>query len=397
MNIKKENRVVVFGPDNYNTLGLLRSLGKYDMDLIFLVRGKRGCVTAVSKYCRNIHEAVTDDEAIRFLTQNFAEVDKSKERAILIPGGDSPSKVIAENYNCLYKRFHLMITSDPNVLLRVIDKNEMGRIAQKAGFNVPESQEYRVGVTEFRVKFPVILKPVVYQGRKEFKTKIFNTPEELLKFNKYLNLNNVYVMQQLIKRSNDIIVFGCRLPDGRTVLAGHHFWERWSDDGGGSYGYVTPDIPEYLKSDSIAKFLEIIDYHGLFSAEFGLENGIAYFYEFNLRNDGFTHLTYQAGANLPLLWVNQCWELGLSVPEKMERKMITINEVYDIINVLRGNISYKRYKQDKKEAEVFHFYDKEDMQPYRNMHRRMYWEVPLRAMLKSVRPYIVWLLNKIHK
>ena len=137
----------------------------------------------------------------------------------------------------------------------------------------------------------------------------------------------------------------------------------------------------------------MIDYHGLFSAEYGFMNGKAYFYEVNLRNDGFCHLSFQAGANLPLLWVQACLNLPLTASSKMKESVVGINEIYDVINVWRGNISWKKYKSDRAEAKAFHFYDPNDLQPYKNMHRRMIWEIPFRAILKRYRPLIVRILK----
>lgn len=388
-------RIIVWGSDNYNTLGVIRSLGGQGFDVTLLLNGHKIGLASASKYCDHVVEKSNLLGCVEYLTKNYPDEPCVTNRPLIIPGGDAVSVAMAKNYDVLNKKFYLMTTSDPKVLLKVTDKNEMGRVAKEAGFLIPKSQKYKVGDTSFEVPFPVILKPVYSVGRKEFKTKVFRTKKDFIHFAKYLNPNNRYIMQQFIEREHDIVVYGCRVPSGRTVLAGHHTLERWSDDGGGSYGHLSPEVPQYLNPEAIAKFLEMIDYYGLFSAEYGYKDGKAYFYEINLRNDGFTHLTYQAGANLPLLWVSESMQLGLSVPEKMTQNVVGINEIYDVINVFRGRISWKRYKSDKAEAKAFHFYDPNDIEPYKTMHKRMYWEVPFRAILKTARPYIVWLLNKL--
>lgn len=249
------------------------------------------------------------------------------------------------------------------------------------------------------IPFPIIIKPTESHGRKEFKTKVVNNMESFNRLYKILNPKNQYQIQQYIDKKYDVVIYGCRLPNGELVLAGHHTLERWSDDGGGSYGHLSPEIPEYLNPEALKRFFDKIDYHGLFSAEYGYSanEGKAYFYEVNLRNDGFCHLSFQAGANLPLLWVQSCLGLDKTASPKMTKNIVGINEVYDVINVWRGNISWKKYKKDLKEAQAFHFYDPNDIQPYINMHRRMWWEIPLRAVLKSFRPQIIWILNKIKR
>lgn len=390
-------KIIVWGADNYNTLGIIRSLSVGDFDITLLSNGARHGVASASRYCHRTIVTHSIDEGVKYLVDNFETESDPKKKPVLITGGDATSVGTAENFDLLESRFHVMCTDDPSVLIRVTDKNEMGRVAEAAGILVPKAQEYTPGDTCFKVPFPVILKPVHTEGRVEFKTKVINTPEELLKFSKMLNPDNRYLMQQFVKRSHDIVVYGCVLPNGDMRLAGHHTLERWSDDGGGSYGHLYPDIPGYLNPGGLKRFFDSIGYHGLFSAEYGYEDGKAYFYEVNLRNDGFCHLSYQNGANLPLLWVCSCLGLPFTGSDKMTDTCVAMNEIYDIANVLHGNISWKRYKHDLREAKAFHFYDKDDLQPYRNMHRRMWWEIPFRAMLKTFRPQIVWLLKKIGK
>lgn len=388
-------KIVIWGADNYNTLGLIRSLVDENFDVLLLINGKRHGVASASKYCKKYHETKCVDEAVRYMIDNYPEYDDPSKKAVLIPGGDGASIGIAENYTILKDRFHLMCTTDPDVLLKTTDKTEMSKIARAAGLLVPVDQEYHVGTEEVNVPFPVILKPVHVEGRVEFKTKVLRDRKALDSFVKMLNPKNRYLMQQYIEKSYDIVIYGCRLPDGTLKLAGHHTLERWSDDGGGSYGHLYPEIPDYLQPEALKRFFEIIDYHGEFSAEYGYQDGKAYFYEVNLRNDGFCHLSFQAGANLPLLWVQSCLGMPLTASDKMIKSGVAINEIYDVINAWRGVITWKQFRKDKKEAIAYHFYDPNDMQPYNNMRRRMIWEIPFRALLKTYRPFIVKTLKKL--
>lgn len=387
-------KIVIWGADNYNTLGLVRSLSDCDFDTHLLITGSKQGVATASKYNKQISYTNSTDTAIEFLVNNYEITNDAKSKAVLLPGSDTISIAVANNWRVLKDRFHLMITRDPETLIKVTDKNIMDDLASRAGLLVPKSQLYHVG-DSVNIGFPIILKPVKYEGRKEFKTKVINSLQELNDFVKYMNPSNLYQMQQFIDREYDEVIYGCRLPNGELVLAGHHTLERWSDDGGGSYGHLYPEIPEYLNPIALEHFFETIDYYGLFSAEYGYKDGKAYFYEVNLRNDGFCHLSYQAGANLPVLWVCSCLDIPFTGSRKMTKSVVGINEIYDVINVWKGKISWKRYKSDLHEAKAFHFYDSSDLKPYKNMHQRMWWELPIRAMLKKFRPQIIWMLNKI--
>lgn len=388
-------KIVIFGPDNYNTLGMLRSLAGRGFDILMLLKGIKYGVASASKYCTNIVFVSTEDEAIKFLKERYPICNSQEDKAVLMPGGDSYSLICAKEFNELNKRFHLMCTSNPEDLIRIVDKNEMGTEARQAGILVPKSQKFQVDSEEIDVPFPAILKPVKIKGRTEFKTKILRSKEELERFKRRLNPENVYILQEFIPRQYDIYIYGCRLTNGDVKLAGYNPQYRWGDDGGGSFGCLYPNIPDFIDRDALELFLSQVDYHGLFSAEYGFSDGKAYFYEVNFRNDGYTHLSFQAGANLPLLWVESCLQREITASSVMTKTLFSVNEIYDIANVMHGNISYRQYKEDYRKAKAFLYYDPEDPKPYRNLMKRRWLEIPLRALLKIFRPKIVWFLSKL--
>lgn len=53
MDTQKNIHIVIWGADNYNTLGLLRSLSVADFDITLVVTGRKQSVATASKYCKN--------------------------------------------------------------------------------------------------------------------------------------------------------------------------------------------------------------------------------------------------------------------------------------------------------------------------------------------------------
>ena len=63
-------RVIIWGVDDYNVLGLFRELGMFDLDITFLVfQGVRNCAT-LSKYCKKYVETPTLESGIEYLLQS---------------------------------------------------------------------------------------------------------------------------------------------------------------------------------------------------------------------------------------------------------------------------------------------------------------------------------------
>lgn len=384
--------IIIWGPDNYNMLGLLRQLKTVKEDVFLLINGSDHKCATKSIYCSKYKYTKNYDEGLEYLIRNFTV---TSEKHILIPTGDRAAEVIDDNKLILEINFILMGTSQQGLLKKIDDKNIMTSLAKECGFNVPRSYKFSVSSSAEKYPFPCILKPIGNDGIKEFKTKIIRTPKDLNKFKKVLNPTHTYILQELIPKVYDILVYGLRRNNGEVILAGQYIKDRWSDDGGGSHGMLTCKLPDYLQLDSLFILLNRIDYTGLFSVEYGLVGKKAYFYEINLRNDGTSHLFYQAGANLPLCWVNDCRKKENKSSVRITEDGWNINEIYDFINVLKGKISWSKYRTDRKEAKIFHYYSDEDKAPWRAAKKRAIWDIFLRAFLLKFRPYIVYMKSKL--
>lgn len=386
-----ECSVIIWGPDNYNMLGLLRQLSSIK-DVFLLINGRNQKCATKSVYCKRYKCTKDYYAGLEYLIQNFPV---SSSRHILIPTGDRAAEIIDDNKSILEPYFILMGTVKQGLLKKFDDKNIMVSVAKKCGFLVPDSYSFSVLSPVVNFPFPCILKPAHSDGIKEFKTKIINNQQELEKFKRLLNPRHTYILQKLIPKTHDILVYGLRRYTGEIILAGQFIKDRWSDDGGGSHGLLTKELPEYLQLKALKVLLERIDYKGLFSVEYGLVDSKAYFYEINLRNDGTSHLFFQAGANLPLCWVNDCWKIKSEHSTMITKDAWNINEIYDIINVIRGRISWSKYKSEKKQATIFHYYSGDDKEPWRIARRRALWDLPFRAFLLKFRPHIIYIKSKL--
>ena len=156
------------------------------------------------------------------------------------------------------------------------------------------------------------------------------------------------------------------------------------------------DFPSYIKPELIEKFIEKVDFYGLFSVEYLVYQGKAYFIEVNWRNDGTSHLFYQAGANLPLLWVESCLGHDVSkVSTKVAPKSFFIDEIFDEENLKRKVVSYEQWVRDREEATVFKYYDEDDLVPYEAVKKGKGKKLLMDFIVAKNRIYIVWLLDKL--
>ena len=141
----------------------------------------------------------------------------------------------------------------------------MNILASECGFLIPKSRECRWNSDISDVDYPCILKPDKNRRdqRKDFKTKICDSREQLSYALEKVSHDSCFVLQQYIPKQYDALVYGCRTMDNKVVLPGVLMKDRWDIGGDGVHGYLSDEIPQSISHTSIERFLEKIDYQRL--------------------------------------------------------------------------------------------------------------------------------------
>lgn len=388
------NKIIIWGVDDFNTLGLLREYGEPQMDVFFLIKGK-AAYACKSKYCNHYHFIKSNDEGLNYLLENFSQ---EKKKPIIITSGDGIAVFIDQHKIELEKYFIIPGTSKQGLQEKYTDKNTMTQLAEEIGILCPKSTYCRWDSNVNDVTYPCLIKPAHQKPGhyNEFKFKICNTKAELKRVLKIVRHDSEFILQDYIPKEKDLLVYGSRMWDGKTILAGAMIRDRWADSGSSSHGLMTKNIPTCIDIVKISNFLDRIDYHGVFSFEYGMVGDKAYFFEVNLRNDGTSHYFYQSGANIPLAYAYSCvGEDYTQVNTEVVEDRWFIDEVFDFENVIKGIISKKQWKADMKQATVFKYYDKNDVEPWRYVMRSRWRQTAQDIILKRFRLYIIYILDKL--
>ena len=202
-------------------------------------------------------------------------------------------------------------------------------------------------------------------------------------------------LQEFIPIEGEILINGCRTWDKKITIAGTSYRDRFLNDI--SHGQIKKGISELVDINLVKSMLERIDYYGLFSFEFGKSKGKAYFFETNLRNDGTTYSFYRAGANLPLLWIYSSAGLDYSsVPSTVTKDVWYMDDLFDCLNIRKGVVSKEQWQNERKEAEVFRYYDENDLAPWKYVNHRRHLLRLKRLLLDRYRSQIVSILDRLH-
>lgn len=395
MKKQTNNKIIIWGRDNYNTLGLLRQLSGDGRKIFFLMWGKPvGCASS-SLHFGEHHDVDSIEDGFHYLLSHFA--DESSKPVIFTPS-DEIIEFIDQHKNELQQLFLLQGTKEQGLLTKIDDKNVMSELAAQLGFLVPQSKVCRWDTDIKDVQYPCILKPAhtTVGHRNEFKFLICNDENDLKKALKYVRHESEFILQQYIPKESVALVYGARMRDGVVKIAGVLVKDRFIACGDGSHGFVSSVFPKGVELEKIACFLSEIDYCGLFSFEYGLYDGKAYFFEVNLRNDGTSHYFHQAGANIPLAWYkSMIGEDYSAVVTKVTQDAWFIDEIYDVANVWNGTVSYRQWKKEKAEASIYKYYHPDDVLPWRCMKQHWMVKVLQDTIVKKYRLYIVWIMDKI--
>ncbi len=391
-----KNKIIIWGADGFNTLGLLRQLGQGDFDLFFLIKGPSSYASK-SKFCKDFIETRSIEEGFRFLMNNFKD---EEYKPIIFTPGDDIMIFIDRHKEELEKHFILPGASVKGDTEKYTDKNEMTRLAEDIGILCPKSQK----ITKHsqldlmnEIEYPCLIKPAHEKlgHYNEFKFKICKNEKSLKRILKYVREDSEFIVQQYIKKTWELLVYGSRMWNGKTEIAGAIVRDRMAN-GGTSHGYITKDIPLSADMSKVCEFLERIDYHGLFAFEYGISDGNAYFFEVNLRNDGTSHYYYQAGANIPLAFAYSCVGMDYSqISTSVGEKQWFIDEILDFENVILGKIPRSTWKRDLKQATIFKYYDENDIIPF-NLAKKESKKIFLQnATVKRFRLLIVLIMDKL--
>jgi len=391
---KVENKVVIWSVDDFNTLGLLRELGPFNIDLTFLIKGKAD-FAARSKYCKDYIETDTIEDGFLYLKNG--NKDKSK-KAIVIIADDEIATFADLHRDELADDYILPVTKKKGFTNKYTDKNEMTALADKIGILCPKSRFAKWDSEIKGIEYPCIIKPSHqrYGHYNEFKIRICKNERALKHTLKYVHHDSEFIIQQCIPKERDLLIYGGRMADGKTVLAGAMIRDRMADSGSFSHGLMTARIPESVDTSKIEKFLEEIDYYGLFSFEYGMVGDKSYFFEVNLRNDGTSDYFNQAGANIPLAYVFSCAGLDYScISTRIKEDAWFVDEIFDYENVLKRIISKQQWREDKSAATIFKYYNKDDIEPYNLVYKKRFRQMARDFILKKYRLYIVRALDKL--
>lgn len=365
MKLLFNNKVVVFGGNHHNTLGVVRSLGEKGIKSYAIIHGGRDSFVSKSRYIKKYWLTENEECGIELLITQFS---CEREKVIVICCSDGASNAVDLHYDILKEHFFIPNAGRQGRVNELMNKETMRQLAEKTGMLTPQTWNLEVGdIIPDDIKFPCITKPLYSIEGSKADIFICQTFEELSG-----SLENVYSkfvqIQEYIDKEFEFQLIGCSLNGGeQVIIPGVSKIIRASKVS--NTGFLTYIPYEQFDFDlsKTKDFLRQTGYSGLFSVEYlKSRTGEVYFMEINFRNDGNAFSVTSAGCNLPYIW---CLDnVGKSIEgelSKVKKQIYVMPETIDLItNVLKGDLSFAAWLKDLRRSDGFLLFNLKDIKPW---------------------------------
>lgn len=354
-------KVIIIGSHHHNTLGVIRAIGRSGINpVVIMTRILKSSYILKSKYISRSVQLNGNDKVIPYLLEHYTD---DIEKPVLIACHDIISEILDKNRTTLSKYFYVPGTKEQQ-LEKLTNKQAMTKLASFIGLNVPFSV---VSNEEFDINnlpYPVITKPSASKNGTKHDIVICQTKESLHKFLSQ-RASREFQIQKFINKDFEFQLIGCSINDGNEIIIpGISKLIRTASGSNTGFLLYTSLSSEFNKTINYTKkFIRATGYSGLFSVEFIRgKDGEDYFMEMNFRNDGNAICATNAGANLPMFWVQRCIGIQTNAPE-IKRHEYTLPEYNEIDLWFNGGIKTSEFIKDLRLTTSYMEYASDDPAP----------------------------------
>lgn len=372
MNKKNKSfEVVVVGVDHFNTLGVIRSLGKIGCHPITIVVSEKLDDSWVLK-SRYVNKDLSRVISKNTLVDNLINIAiKIGKKAYLIPVWDNAVELFDLYYDKLTPFFYMPNRFETKgQLAKMLDKPFSTSIAQSVGFSVPVTVSVEIGdqdsiqvfelLEKNEIDFPIIIK----HETSTFFDKSIEVIRNFAETEQYLqkHRNGRLMIQHFVEKDEELGIQGVGFGGTKNPFIPaviHKIRTSVDSMGSTTYAYVDSSVDEKLKK-LCEDYIRKVSYSGIFDIEVLRKGEDYYFVECNFRNGAYGYAYTQLGYNLPYIWITS----EIIEPRKNKRQLYLMNAFSDIKHVKLGKVSFLRWLYDFFRTRVHLTFKINDIYPF---------------------------------
>lgn len=297
------SKAIIIGDSTHNTLSIIRSLGAENIPFILILKCEDDTSNVLkSKYVSkdNVY-VVSKIEECHTILDAYNKFD----RPFLICTFDEAAEWVDKNEEVLFEKF--ITPCRGKHIGNLFNKEEQCKLAKECGLPVPKTVFFdRNKIPEsFPMEYPIIIKPLYSTGGEKSDIHICRTQEDLNIAIEHTDHCDSFVAQEFIDKEYELNCVGVSLDSGIVIPGAIRKIRHYPPViGACSFGKYVLAKKLGINWKGIERFIESVNYHGPFSAEFLYSKGQYYFMEVNFRNDGLAYVPTVAGANLHAMYVD---------------------------------------------------------------------------------------------
>ena len=358
---------IVFCVDHYTPLGAVRSLGEYGIQpiVILVTKGKKPVLVNNSKYVKVCYLVDTIEDGFRLMIEKYGN---EKEKPFVISSDDKSESFLDLHHNELIDRFIFFHSSEQGMVTKIMQKENMLKVAEECGIKIPKSAIVTVGDLNHGLTYPVMTKAMNGLG-KEWKDIVYICKDEEDLKEAYSKIKSEkIILQQYIKKKNELCLDGLVACGGKVVYFPLRCeYLRMTDTSYGTYMRFW-EFDDQKVLDQLGQFFSKVPFTGIVSVEFLIDqNDDLYFLEVNFRNSTWNYAYTVAGFNLPVIWAESelAGHLVVDSKDKLKLPITAMVESADLLeHVVHGKTSLWQWLRDVKNCDCFYFYNKLDKKPF---------------------------------
>lgn len=357
-------RVIVFGNDHTNTVGVIQSLSMGECEIRALLFGDKTGLVKSSSFVSVIYTSHDAESCVKLLL----DLPANKTLVSVLPCCDSAALALDKYREQLQEKNYITGACYTETgLSPYFEKDLQVKLAKDSGLFVPETIIVNDETVLYNnTIYPCLIKPLVSCLGSKSQIRICRNQEELIRQYQSIANRPKIILQQYIERDYEISILGCGLTDGTCIIPAVEdkltLYPKYV--GLECLAYIHP-LEDKQILEGIRNLIKSIGYVGLFSVEMmhSKNDNRFYFTEINLRNDGAQSFIEKYGVNLPLIHVHNLF--GLPLPQNNETHPgYYIWDMHHLKSLMARDISIVQWLKEIKESKGFLMYNSRDKMPF---------------------------------
>lgn len=365
MNDIKKHKHIVFCGDNYNALGLIRSLGEKELNPIVVNYSPHPYLINHSKFAQIFHQMESAVAALDFIVEKWGN---ESEKPFIYTMDEYTTMLLDKRYDELIDKFYFFNCGKAGALAYYQDKKNLCDLAEQCGIQQPKGEVLKKGELPKTLRYPVLTK-VTLSIKGAWKDDVFvcQNEEELIEAYKHIKADELLV-QEYIEKKNELCIDGISINGGEhTFFSYTSEYLRMSNQSFGNYMRFIPYENQEVR-DKLTNILKRAHYTGLFDAECLIgKEGELYFLEINFRNSAWGYAYTYGGINLPYYWAKCTLEgpSGMNDCHYRKEPFTAMAELADLSTVAHmPDVSYRTWLRQFHQCDCTYIYNATDKRPF---------------------------------